>query len=109
MFDGEAIYLIPIQIVANEVSFVALRRSENPILRNLQLPKLLWLIQAITKSSVFSPDKMSIHRNKAAASWWESVMVITIGNELFSPIYSKIVQQVENSHLKSTKFWFIVA
>jgi len=87
----------------------AFRRNENPILANLQIPKLLWLIQAITKSSVFPPDKMSIHRNSSAVSWWESVIIITIGNELFSPIYNKIVQQVENSHFKSTKFWFIVA
>jgi len=36
LFDGEAIYLIPIQIVANEVSNVALRRSENPIFSNLR-------------------------------------------------------------------------
>jgi hypothetical protein len=58
---------------------------------------------------MFYPDEISIHRNSSAVSWWESVIIITIGNELFSPIYNKIVQQVENSHFKSTKFWFIVA
>jgi hypothetical protein len=87
----------------------ALRRSANSILRIFQIPVLLYLIQAITKSSVFSPDKIPIHRNSPAVSWWEIVVVITIDNELANQDYSKIVQQVENSHLKSTKFWFIVA
>jgi len=35
---------------------------------------------------------MSIHRNLPAASWWEIVVVITITNELFSPVYKKSVQ-----------------
>jgi hypothetical protein len=52
---------------------------------------------------------MSIHRNSPAVSWWEIVIVITIDNELAKLGYNKIVQRVENSHFKSTKFWFIVA
>ena len=66
---------------------LAFRRNANPILRNLQSVELLWLIQAITKNSVFSPDKIPIHRNSPAVSWWESVMIITIDNELATLVF----------------------